>query len=222
MTDTGCGDEQSQLERLKAENQELRRQRAEQLREENALLHQMVASEAKSQSLGGTPSPSTEEELPVAGTQVSRGLISFAGRLNRVTFLVGSLCASVAMLALAVILMMAFAASYSDQYSHSRESSPAGYVVIGALLGLPVLVFGLSNQVRRLHDLGFSGFLVLAIAAFAIVGDLLLIHRSSDRGAFSALVQLCLILWLACAPGRRCSNRFGPAPGPGVRFKHTR
>jgi uncharacterized membrane protein YhaH (DUF805 family) len=60
---------------------------------------------------------------------------------------------------------------------------------IGLLLGLGLLIPGIAIGVRRLHDIGKSGWWWLI--ALTIIGILLLIY------------------WF-CQPGNRSENRFGP------------
>lgn len=57
--------------------------------------------------------------------------------------------------------------------------------------------FGILLGVRRLHDLGRSGWFAL--------------------GMLVPFVNLAIGLWLLCAPGDPAANRFGPVPGPNTR-----
>lgn len=84
-----------------------------------------------------------------------------------------------------------------------------------ALLLSPVLqVAFITQQNRRLHDLGKSGWwaLLLVVAPF-VVGHLLELTMSrSQANVLSTLVGFAFILWIGAVPGDAMGNRFGPPP----------
>jgi uncharacterized membrane protein YhaH (DUF805 family) len=80
-------------------------------------------------------------------------------------------------------------------------------------------IVGLSLTVRRLHDLGLSGWWILAIwivPAALEAGAVQLVNNPQLGSTLSSVVALAIGLWLWLAPGTRGANRFGPDPrGPG-------
>lgn len=79
--------------------------------------------------------------------------------------------------------------------------NPIGYLIVGvlAIAGLAVIVPGIALSVRRFHDLGQTGWLVLV---FAILGAIPLV------GLLASLAQ---IIWFAM-PGNTGPNKYGPDP----------
>ena len=79
--------------------------------------------------------------------------------------------------------------------------NPIGYLIVGVLgiAMLAVIVPGIALSVRRFHDLGQTGWLVLV---FAILGAIPLI------GLLASLAQ---IIWFAM-PGNTGPNKYGPDP----------
>ena len=71
-------------------------------------------------------------------------------------------------------------------------------------------------QIRRLHDVGRSGWWVAAILAaqIALTVGLYLAFGSEDAMYVAAAVlTLIPIIWIGALPGTPGENRFGPAPG---------
>jgi uncharacterized membrane protein YhaH (DUF805 family) len=72
-------------------------------------------------------------------------------------------------------------------------------------------------QIRRLHDLGRTGWWVAAILGLQIVVTLVLLLAlglSEDNTlAIAGLLTLAPIVLLGALPGQPLENRFGPAPG---------
>jgi uncharacterized membrane protein YhaH (DUF805 family) len=104
--------------------------------------------------------------------------------------------------------------------------------VLGTIYGLAVFIPGLAVAVRRLHDIGKSGWLLLifyiamAIAAgimiFSVMsvilggGDMASIIGTLGVGFFGPLlVVLVLAIWLIvlyCIEGNQGANKYGPDP----------
>ncbi len=119
------------------------------------------------------------------------------GRMNRATYW---LSIAVAILALVGLVLL----------THRRES--VGEVVL-------VLV-----AVPRLHDIGRSGWWVLAGFGVEIVGVVvalvaLPLEQADAVLGVVTLVILGLVIWLGAIPGGKGPNRFGEPPGRGLSFK---
>lgn len=108
--------------------------------------------------------------------------------------------------------------------------------LVGALVSLALILPSASISVRRLHDMGHTGWLALAPVAGVVVTSVV----SLVIGAFSsaavlgsgnaaigalalagpvflamglvALLNLMFILWVGLVPGVGGDNRFGPDP----------
>lgn len=129
-----------------------------------------------------TPKAAVAETLPEFGE-----LKAFAtdGRIGRLRYLAWSMVLMLACLPLFGIAGGFFAASE----------------ILGGLLmvvvGIAVAVVGIMFGVQRLHDIGWSGWLLL-VTLVPIVG-----------GVFSLLMFII--------PGSTAANRFGPPPPPNSR-----
>jgi uncharacterized membrane protein YhaH (DUF805 family) len=78
--------------------------------------------------------------------------------------------------------------------------------------------------VPRLHDIGRSGWWVLAPIAFELGTVALGLAFLTPEGFAVAaglltLATLALLLWLGVVPGQPNENRFGPAPPAGLDFR---
>ncbi|QGZ93461.1 DUF805 domain-containing protein [Terricaulis silvestris] len=81
--------------------------------------------------------------------------------------------------------------------------------------------------VPRLHDIGRSGWLVLAPLALeigAVIAAFSLLPRDSALPVLGivTLIIAGLIIWLGCIPGDPASNRFGDPPAPGIKFERPK
>lgn len=101
------------------------------------------------------------------------------------------------------------------------------------VINTPLMLIGLVALVKRLHDIGLSGFWAPIAAAFWIMGAFaatlaitLIVgpdHMATvvaDKGALYWLVFAFIavpafggFIWLHTTPGTTGSNRFGPVPG---------
>jgi uncharacterized membrane protein YhaH (DUF805 family) len=108
--------------------------------------------------------------------------------------------------------------------------------LVGALLSLALAIPGASFGVRRLHDMGRTGWLALApVVGVVVTGVLSLIIGAFSTAAvlgggnaafgalalagpaflvtgLVALVNLAFVLWVGLTPGVAGDNRFGPDP----------
>jgi uncharacterized membrane protein YhaH (DUF805 family) len=113
-------------------------------------------------------------------------------------------------------------------YLKARGSRKEYWVVVGVIFGLGVLVglFGgslgsaafapsLLFMVRRLHDIGKSGWWALAIAFGPILPMLALAPFAPMTVLIPLVVLLSLVwtIWLGAIPGEPQTNRWGPPPG---------
>lgn len=159
-------------------------------------------------------SPSPTPGVPVDSFDFQNVLFSFQGRIRRQHFWLGWLIC----LGLGVVL---------------------GWIpVLGALLSIALIWPNVAIMVKRLHDMGHSGWLAVIpwIAGFvgigiffATVGMAVFANggnwESDDPavvwaiiapviGIFAvvSLVQLAFLLWVGIAEGQPRENRFGPNP----------
>lgn len=109
----------------------------------------------------------------------------FAGRINRRNYLLG--------LASSIGLLFGFAIVFQ-----SVENSFLGgsFGVTLLVLFVAIMVLNLSLHIRRLHDLGVSGWYFILIYILSIFG----------------------FLYLALAEGQKEQNRFGEVPSRDVIF----
>ena len=107
-------------------------------------------------------------------------IFQLRGRIGRVRYLAYGF-----VFGILVLLASALVATVAGEAAATWLSA-AATAALGVLLG-----------VRRLHDLGRSGWIAL--------------------GMLVPFVNLAIGLWLLCAPGDAGANRFGPAPGPNTR-----
>lgn len=82
---------------------------------------------------------------------------------------------------------------------------------VGSAFSAPSLLF----MVRRLHDIGKSGWWALAITFGPIVPMLALMPFAPMTVLIPLVVLLSLVwtIWLGAIPGEPHENRWGPAPG---------
>jgi uncharacterized membrane protein YhaH (DUF805 family) len=89
--------------------------------------------------------------------------------------------------------------------------------LVGFGLSLFFALTGLCLFVQRLHDLGRTGYLVLAPVALAAILAAAVAVIAPRYGAVtlawgSRLIWLPLIFWLALVRGQKGNNRFGRPP----------
>lgn len=95
-----------------------------------------------------------------------------------------------------------------------------------AIVGLSMLAWPhLTIAIKRLHDLGASGWMLLvpvAIAHVVVIGGVVASKFATDMGEVIAVAMLILLggiltalaFWIALGviPGQRRDNRYGPDP----------
>jgi uncharacterized membrane protein YhaH (DUF805 family) len=92
-----------------------------------------------------------------------------------------------------------------------------GRALLGSLISLAIGVVGLGVTVRRLHDLGMTGWLVIVptIAMILSVGGGMMM--GSLGGTFGlmgiiGLASLLFLLYLIFTKGQQAANQYGPVP----------
>lgn len=161
----------------------------------------------------GTSAPSANPGVPRDDFDAQHVLLSFNGRIRRQHFWVGWLIC----LGVGVVL---------------------GWIpILGTLLSIALIWPNLAISVKRLHDMGRSGWLVVipwiagvvgVIAAGMSVGFAALTSGYMDTEdpaavlaiigpmfgilGIVALIQIGFLLWIGISEGQRGDNRFGPNP----------
>jgi len=102
----------------------------------------------------------------------------FNGRINRTSFLIGNIIIYAVVIALVFVLNETF-------------YNIAAYTI--------TIVYSLSFYIRRLHDLGKSGWYMLIVLI--------------------PLANLIFLFWLLLALGQNTTNKFGKQPSKGVNIK---
>lgn len=158
--------------------------------------------------------PSATPGVPVDGFDFKHVLFSFQGRIRRQHFWIGWLIC----LGIGVV---------------------AGWIpFLGFLISLALIWPNLAITVKRLHDMGQSGWLAAVpiaagfigvIGVFMTVGASMMMNyqalENEDPAAIMALmgpalgifgivclIQLGFLIWIGVSEGRRGENRFGPNP----------
>jgi len=108
----------------------------------------------------------------------------FQGRLNRVSYL------SVQLTGLAMLFIS----------SYLKNSNPDITGISLLLITIILFIFIISLTIKRLHDIGLSGWYIL----------LLLIP----------IFNLIMTLLLPIIPGQNKTNKYGTRPKPGINFKN--
>ena len=129
--------------------------------------------------------------------------IAFDGRFARLPFFIRDIYLGIACGALFMLSIPLFSAGNSAGYW-------SGLIVVGAFLALFCLG-ALSLFVRRLHDLGFSGYHVIWVAAAQLISTVL--SYGPLKAVLLSLPFAIVGLWLLFWPGNKKANRFGEVPG---------
>jgi len=135
-------------------------------------------------------------------TRLLERYFSFSGRIARLPFFIRCLYLNIAM---AVLLF----ASIPLLANGSRLWWWAG--VAELIASTAVFSVGIASLfVRRLHDLGFSGYHATWVVAADILSTAL--SYGPDYVLLLALPLFAINLWIGFWPGNRDANRFGEAP----------
>jgi uncharacterized membrane protein YhaH (DUF805 family) len=127
---------------------------------------------------------------------------SFDGRLARLRFFGRSIFVGVGAAAVSIASVPFFS-------TDTRLGYWAGVLVL--IMALALLAVGLASlTIRRLHDLGLSGYHAIWVGA-AQVGWAVLSRAPPEKLVFGLpLAAVCL--WITFWPGNRKANRFGDVP----------
>jgi len=134
-------------------------------------------------------------------------LFGFSGRLPRLRYFLLSLIPAILAFGTGIILAVDFASGLAGIHEPALIACAALFLLAG--------IVGLSLTVRRLHDLGLTGWWILAIwiVPSAIEAGAVQLANNPQLGStLSSATALVIGLWLWLAPGTRGSNRFGPDP----------
>ena len=127
------------------------------------------------------------------------GNFSFTGRIDRLTFFVGSLIFS-ALNSILAVIFFDFITSFFVRSLSLKEASGGSFLaaftgagLLFAVVGIALTVFSIRLPLRRLQDIGYSGWwaLILLIPYVNFVFWLFLVFKSGEEG----------------------DNQYGPPPG---------
>jgi uncharacterized membrane protein YhaH (DUF805 family) len=179
-----------------------------------------VTSQAAAIAAASVSSPVSATPYAPPATDVAEALPEFAelklfgieGRIGRLRYLAWSLAAT-------AIALLAGGIAFGVFTALGLNSDLSLPTIIGALLvimvSIAMIVFYIQIGVKRLHDMGWSGWLLLlsllpyAGAAFSIipdVGEFISAIFSIAGGVFSIIMLV--------VPGSKAANRFGAPPQP--------
>lgn len=134
-------------------------------------------------------------------------LPAFKGRINRKTFLLGN-AIGLAILGFIALIYIVPVAIVDIIVSGSGSSSPI-FKVLYFLFIVPALLYGFFAAVlfvKRMHDIGYPGMLLLW--TFII---LQVLARAVDIWELNVL-GLLIIMLVCFFPGQKRRNNFGPKP----------
>ncbi len=134
-------------------------------------------------------------------------LPAFKGRINRKTFVLGN-ALGLAVLGFVALIYILPIAVIDIVVSGSGGSSPVFKVLYGLFI-IPSLFFFFFAAVlfvRRMHDIGYPGMLLLW--TFVI---LQLASRIADIWLLN-IIGLIILLGVCALPGQKKRNNFGPPP----------
>jgi len=122
-----------------------------------------------------------------------RYCFSFSGRFNRTNFWIGYGIAFF-MITIAVIAVQTIAPNNNNFLG-----------IVGRLWSILWFLSTLSVATKRLHDLGYSGLLVLVYVAVTTAAEIML----PEYRLYEGFLAVVCVIWLGAAPGEKTPNRFG-------------
>jgi uncharacterized membrane protein YhaH (DUF805 family) len=115
----------------------------------------------------------------------------FKGRLNRRNFLIGFLLYLLVASLLVLFMILPLLSSNSNDI-------PSLNILLFIAIDIILLVFGSSLFIRRLHDMGKSGWYLLIV--------------------IMPVVVWFFLLWVFLKGGQKDSNKYGDKPSEKIRF----
>lgn len=137
----------------------------------------------------------------------------FRGRIGRLYFIFGSLAISV-IADVAGALFLGLVVAYSAFASERPGFGLIVALIVAAVATLVVGILQLSLLVRRLHDVGLSGwwFLLLLLPAYPLAGTFVM-PAANFFATLVLIVQVVFAMGLALLPGSMGKNSYGdPLP----------
>ena len=122
---------------------------------------------------------------------IKENFFRWNGRLNRKRFIMRLLALTGVGIVL-YILMGVLLVVYADGTMRPSEETIMGIYGLCTLLSIPITVASYMLMIRRLHDVGLSGYFILL--------------------AFIPFVSLGLLLYLLCKHGTEGDNAYGADP----------
>ena len=122
---------------------------------------------------------------------IKENFFRWNGRLNRKRFIMRLLALTGVGIVL-YILMGVLLVVYADGTMRPSEETIMGIYGLCTLLSIPITVASYMLMIRRLHDVGLSGYFILL--------------------AFIPFVSLGLLLYLLCKHGTKGDNAYGADP----------
>ena len=122
---------------------------------------------------------------------IKENFFRWDGRLNRKRFIMRLLALTGVGIVL-YILMGVLLVVYADGTMRPSEETIMGIYGLCTLLSIPITVASYMLMIRRLHDVGLSGYFILL--------------------AFIPFVSLGLLLYLLCKHGTEGDNAYGADP----------
>lgn len=130
---------------------------------------------------------------------------SFHGRIGRLSYFLNGL-----VVYLGLIVAMIAGVFFTQ---HTAAIAAFGILIIAAAVILAIAAC-ISLTVRRLHDLGYSGWFALAFMIAGAVGEALLKTDAALLGIIVIGVYVLATLALVFMRGSDAPNAYGPSPIP--------
>ncbi len=149
-----------------------------------------------------------------ASVRIELMLPAFKGRINRKTFVLGN-AVGLAVLGFIALIYIGPVAIIDILVSGSGGSASI-FKVFYALYAVPILLFGFYAAVlfvKRMHDIGYPGMLLLWTFILLQV-----VSRLADVWVLN-IIGFVIVLGVCALPGQKKHNNFGPAPHKNFRLR---
>ena len=128
-------------------------------------------------------------------------LFGFDGRLGRLAYL--------GYWVLAIVAQSLMTSVAGLLFKMGGNGPIVGGIITALIMGFGVWAM-LALQVKRLHDIGYSGLHVIWITVLGL-GTVIMAAMAPILAVIGGLMGLCVFLWLLFAPGQPEANKFGPS-----------